>query len=130
MIRIALLALPLLVLSACASASSSASPSLSGTSWRFTAIDGAAPLGRQASLEFQPDRLGANVGCNGMGGGWKQQGSRIVTDGIVSTMMYCEGVMDQERAVADLLGANPAYSIAGTTLTLTGGGHTATLTRR
>lgn len=125
-----LLALPLALLSACASADTPSTPSLAPSTWRFTTIDGAAPVAKQASLEFRADRLGANVGCNGMGGGWKLEGNHIVTDGIVSTMMYCAGVMDQERAVTDMLGAKPTYRIEGDRLTLSGGGHSATLVRQ
>ena len=36
----------------------------------------------------------------------------------MSTMMYCEGLMEQERALADLLGAKPSLDVTRGTLTL------------
>ncbi len=33
-------------------------------------------------------------GCNVLGGEWRQEGDTIVTDGVISTKMYCEGVDD------------------------------------
>lgn len=121
-----LLALPLL--GACATAASSP-PNLNGTDWRFTAIDGATPVGKRATLTFETDRLGANVGCNGLGGGWRLEGERLITDGIIGTMMFCEGVMAQERAVSELLGGRPTVTISGNRLTLRSDRHTAVLVR-
>lgn len=102
---------------------------LNGTTWHFTAIDGAAPVGKKAILTFQPGRVGANVGCNGMGADAKLIAGRIVSGPVISTQMYCEGVMEQERAVGALLGAKPEMTVRGTTMTLRGGGHTAQLRR-
>ena len=60
-----LLALPLLA--ACTTLPGAVAD-LSGTKWAFTAIDGALPVSAKTSMNFETDRLGANVGCNGMGG--------------------------------------------------------------
>ena len=49
---------------------------------------------------------------------------------IISTQMFCDGVMEQERAVAKLLGASPSYTVKGDTLTLTAPGHSAVLQRK
>ncbi|MCW1403647.1 META domain-containing protein [Novosphingobium sp. MW5] len=100
---------------------------LNGTTWHFTAIDGAAPVGKQTSLTFQPGRVGANVGCNGMGADAKIVGGRIIAGPVISTQMYCDGVMEQERAVGALLAAKPSITVRGTLMTLRGGGHSAEL---
>lgn len=103
---------------------------LSGTAWHFTAIDGAAPVGKQTNLRFDKGRIGANVGCNGMGADMKIVGGKIIAGPVMGTMMFCEGVMDQERAVGALLGAKPKITVRGSMMTLVGGGHSAELRRK
>ena len=124
--RTILLILP--VLAACATAGASPAQ-LQGTRWVFTSIDGEAPVSSKAALSIEAGRIGANAGCNGMGGDLRLTESRLVTGPIISTQMYCDGVMDQERAVAGLLDADPVYALKGDQLVLNGGGHRAELNR-
>jgi heat shock protein HslJ len=124
--RTILLALPLLA--ACATAGASPAQ-LQNTRWAFVQIDDAAPVSSKASLTIEPGRVGANAGCNGMGGDLKLTQTRLVTGPIISTQMYCDGVMEQERAVAALLDADPVYTLKGDKLVLEGGGHRAELKR-
>ncbi len=124
--HIALFALPLLA--ACATVGNAA-PSLAGSKWAFVSIDGQRPISDEALLTIEADRIGANVGCNGMGGNLTIKPGKLVTGPIISTQMYCEGVMVQESAVGSLLGASPTYTISGDRLLLTGGGHRAELRR-
>lgn len=50
------------------------------------------------------DRLSASVGCNTLGGGVLVDGNTLTLDGpLISTMMYCEGLMDAEAALATVL---------------------------
>ena len=50
------------------------------------------------------DRLSASVGCNTLGGGVTVEGDTLLLDGpLISTMMYCEGLMDAETALATVL---------------------------
>jgi len=50
------------------------------------------------------DRLSASVGCNTLGGGVLVDGDTLILDGpLISTMMYCEGLMDAEAALATVL---------------------------
>ncbi len=121
-----LFALPLLA--ACTTVGT-ASPSLAGSKWAFVSIDGQAPVSDKAGLTLGADRIGANVGCNGMGGDLKIEPGKLVTGPIMSTRMYCEPVMKQENAVAGLLGASPNYTVTGARLVLIGGGHRAELRR-
>jgi heat shock protein HslJ len=125
--RIVLLALPLLA--ACATAGASA-VKIEGSTWSFVAIDGKAPVSSKARLTIGTDRIGANVGCNGLGGDLKVEHDRLVVGPVISTEMFCDGVMDQERAVGALLGASPHFEIRDGTLHLEGGGHSADLTRQ
>lgn len=126
---LALFALPLL--GACTTMTDSGTASqLAGTEWRFTAIDGAAPVRPdRATMSFTPERISANVGCNGMGGSWRLDGSRLIGGPYMSTKMFCEGVMEQENAVGALLAANPTVTVSGNRMTLTAPGHSAELTR-
>src|SRR5690606_15070060 len=76
------IALPFLLLSACASAGDHGSD-LADSSWEFTAIDGDTPASDKAMLTFEGDRIGANVGCNGMGGPWRLEGGRLIAGPLV-----------------------------------------------
>jgi heat shock protein HslJ len=50
------------------------------------------------------DRISASVGCNTLGGGVLVDGDTLTLDGpLISTMMYCEGLMDAEAALATIL---------------------------
>jgi heat shock protein HslJ len=103
-------------------------PSLDGTHWRFTSIDGAAPAASTTSLQFA-DRLNANTGCNGMSGPWRMEAGRLVAGPLISTRKFCEGLMEQEDAVSALLTGSPTVTLSGDTLTLTSSGHSAELAR-
>jgi heat shock protein HslJ len=120
----ALIALALLV--ACTTAGAAGPDSPSGK-WRFVLIDGAKPVTSKAELTIETGRIGANVGCNGMGGDLQIKGGKLVVGAVVSTMMYCDGLMDQERAVSELLSADPEYRIEDGRLLLRGAAHSAEL---
>ncbi|MFM7782988.1 MAG: META domain-containing protein [Candidatus Limnocylindrus sp.] len=46
------------------------------------------------------DRLSASVGCNTLGGGVLVNREKLTLDGpLISTMMYCDGLMDAEAAL-------------------------------
>ncbi len=119
----------LALLGACATTGSSVASGLENTSWRFERIDGAAPASERARLEFGAERISATVGCNGLGGDWQIDGNRIVTGPFLSTRMFCEGLMEQERSVSELLSASPGWRLDGGRLHIEGGGHRAVLIR-
>lgn len=114
------------LLAACATAGAS-EPEIANSKWRFVTIDGAKPVADGSKLELLPGRVSAWVGCNGIGGDLAIKGGKLVIGGVVSTMMYCDGLMDQERAVSDLLSADPEWRIEEGNLMLRGGGHSAEL---
>lgn len=101
------LALPALFLLAACSATTPISADPGSTRWTFVAIDGQPPVSSKAELTFQEHRISANVGCNGMGGDLKFEKGRIIVGPIISTEMFCDGLMEQERAVAELLAGSP-----------------------
>ena len=124
-----LLALTALSLAACATAGVPRPAALANTSWTLVKLDGQSPLSPRAGLRFLPDRLSATAGCNGMGGSWRIVGGKLVGGPYVSTMMYCEGLMDQERALSALLAGKPGVDLKGNRLVLRALGHTAELVR-
>jgi heat shock protein HslJ len=94
---------------------------LAGTSWTLTEINGNAPVaGTQFSLTFDDTNL-SGTACNGFGAPYTASGGNLTVGEIVSTMMACtgpEGIMAQESAYFDALGAAIHYEIAGNQLTL------------
>ena len=125
----ALCALAAPLLAACTTAGAAPTP-IAGTTWSFVLIDGQKPVSSRAALTLNAKSLSADAGCNGMGGDLTIEPGRLVTGPIISTMMFCDGVMEQEKAVSALLGASPQYKVEGDTLTLTAPGHSAKLARK
>lgn len=123
---IVLFAAPLLA--ACTTIAGAAPP-LVPSQWTFTTIDGQAPVRGGTRLELRDGSIGANAGCNRLGGNLKIEGNRLRIGPIMSTQMFCDGAMDQERAVSELLQASPRFVYQGDRLTLTGGKHRAVLER-
>lgn len=104
--RLALLSLP--ILAGCATIGNSA-PEEPLTVWTFVEIDGQPPVSPNAELRIYKNRIGATVGCNGLGGDLKVEPGRLIIGPIMSTQMYCEGLMEQEHAVSELLSASPHF---------------------
>lgn len=115
------------LLSACATPSASQPLHLAETAWTFVTIDGAAPVSARASLRFEGERLNATAGCNGIGGNWRIEDGRLHGGPYASTMMFCDGVMEQERALAALLAEEPVVRRDGARLVLPSASHTAEL---
>ncbi|MCW1427887.1 META domain-containing protein [Novosphingobium sp. JCM 18896] len=128
-IPLALLAL----LAGCATTSTGTAPTpklvLADSEWRVTTIDGTPPVG-EASLAFRPDRLVASAGCNRLGGTWSENAGKLVVGPLMSTRMFCEGKMEQERALSDLLGGEPAVTLSGDRLSLRTTAHAVELVRK
>lgn len=112
------------LLGSCATAPT-APEGLAGTRWTIVRIDGAPPVAPdKATMHFDDVRLGANVGCNGIGGDYRVEGGRLLAGPLMATRMYCEGpVWQQEEAVNALLSAAPEMQRTGSTMRLVSGGH-------
>ncbi len=135
MIRQALLAaLPLLA--ACAAPQTATEPKpASGpdrplTTWTFVSIDGQKLVSSRAELRIFEKRIAATVGCNGLGGDLQLTNGQMKVGPIISTQMYCEGLMEQERAVAELLGASPAFFVENGRMGIRSAKHVAELVRK
>ncbi len=108
-----------LVLSACQSlldvrAQGSDILDLQGTSWVLVEINGQPVLpGTLPTLVFDDAALGGNGGCNTFGGDYTQDGDSLTIGALFSTLMYCEGVSDQEQAYLAALQAANSFRVAG-----------------
>lgn len=73
------------------------------------------------SINFGADgQFGGTVGCNTFGGEYKVNGSEMTFSNIFSTLMFCEGISDQETIVLNIF-SNQALNVEmnGNQLTLT-----------
>lgn len=114
-----------LAVSACTAEGAGASPSLTGA-WKLTSYGPAnaqtpAVADTEAGLTFNEDEtVTGNSGCNGLGGTYTVEGSRVTFSEVVSTLMACDDPrMEQEDAVQKVLTDTATFKIEGNTLTLT-----------
>jgi heat shock protein HslJ len=129
MIRFILPVTGALLLMGCAAEANGPS-NVSDSRWRFTSIDGAAPVSAKAGLSFAGDHLAANAGCNGLGGPWRVESGRLIAGPLIQTEMYCDGpVWGQEQAVSALLAGAPTLRVEGNRMSLKSSGHSAELSR-
>ena len=88
----------------------------------------------ETSITFSADgQFGGTVGCNTFGGRYKFSGGQITFEGIVSTLMFCEGTSDQESAMLTILSdktLNVSFDGNQMTLTSTDGSSVVVLTRK
>jgi heat shock protein HslJ len=134
---VTIFALSVLILSACASSgTASASPIGEWTlvSYGNTSNPMPALPEVETSINFNEDgTFGGNVGCNSFSSDYKVDGDQITFGSIFSTMMFCEGISDQESAIfAILTDKTVSFTVNGDQLTLTAtdGASTVVLVRR
>ncbi|QZH75133.1 MAG: META domain-containing protein [Erythrobacter sp.] len=90
--------------------------------WSIRSIDGIAAADG-AQLSFADGRVSATAGCNRLAGDYRIEGDRVISGPLVATRMYCEGRMEQERALSALLEGGAEMSFLGEMLTLRGTSH-------
>jgi heat shock protein HslJ len=97
-----------------------AAADLVGTSWKLTNLDGAPTSPEFTSTAiFSADGVGGNGGCNTYGGTLTVTPDGIDITEIMSTMMACDGLA-QEQAFFAALEATTGYRIEEGNLLLTG----------
>ncbi len=113
-----------LALSACASlpgarAEGGQAPDLKGTAWVLVEIGGQPVVENSLpTLNFSEGALGGNGSCNTFGGDYTQDGDKLTVGPLFSTMMYCEGVSDQEQAYLAALQAAASFRVVDGRLTI------------
>jgi heat shock protein HslJ len=108
-------------------------PDLAGHEYVSTDVTGHdLVVGSEIRLTFEGDRLGANAGCNQLGGTWSLEGDvLVVPENMVMTEMACDpALMEQDSWLASFLSSRPTVDVAGDTLTLGGGDVSITLVDR
>lgn len=73
----------------------------------------------ETSIEFMDGRMGGNVGCNGFGGEYEVDGGSITFGPVVSTMMFCEDIADQESGTLAVFQEEATFVLDGDRLTIT-----------
>ncbi len=84
----------------------------------------ASPLvaGTRVRLSFGPDSLGAEAGCNHIGGSYRLDGAVLVLEGIGMTEMGCDPARHaQDDWLVTFLSSRPTLELAGNDLALTSG---------
>jgi len=116
-----LIAIALLILSAC----SGASPAVTGE-WKLVSYgDPSNPTTAlpkvDTSIKFENGQLSGNVGCNGFGGNYELKGDKITFNGVMSTLMFCEETSAQEQGVLSVFSdkVELTMQLSGDTLTIT-----------
>jgi len=72
------------------------------------------------SIEFGSDgRMSGNVGCNSFGGDYTVSGNTITFGPVMSTMMFCDAVSEQESGTLAVLKEKPTFVLDGGMLTIT-----------
>lgn len=97
---------------------------LDGRAFASVQVDGRRLVkGTQIRLGFDGDALSAQAGCNHLFGTVAVDGDTLTVSNMGGTEMGCpDGRHDQDAWLTDFLGAGPTATLAGGTLTLTGGG--------
>lgn len=110
-----LIIITLLFLSACrAFNEGNDQPQLGDAQWQLMAMNQKpADLGNKAFINFdQKERkISGKAGCNSIFAEYEIIGNKISFEGIGSTKMYCEGLMDQENQIISNLEKVRRYEI-------------------
>ena len=75
--------------------------------------------GTRIGLTFEDGRIGANAGCNQLGGAYSLDGATLVVDNLASTQMACDPAREaQDEWLTALLTGRPTVRLTGDDLTL------------
>lgn len=108
-----------LILSSCASRKDQAAAGLEGRKWNLVSVGGKQAGAANAFIQFgkEAGKINGKGGCNGFGGTYSGDGSRIKIEGIISTRMACDD-LDTENAFFRALRAADRYKVQQDTLYL------------
>lgn len=120
---LALTALLVLILSACAGQPGGASASLPAGEWVLTTMNGSQPLeGSTVTISFTDGNIGGKAGCNSYGGKYKTgQDGLLELEEVFSTEMAClepEGIMQQETTYLETLIQAASFEASADQLTI------------
>ena len=90
---------------------------LAGSEWRVVEVDGAKAPGA-GTVRFTQTSVRGRAPCNAFFGSFRENERGIEIGGINESRMRCQGRMDLERALLDILGRVRNYRVDGATLLL------------
>ncbi len=110
----------LVLVAAACNGSDEAAIELDGTAWNLTDLAGQGIVeGSEVTLEFAEGAMTGRAGCNGFGAEYELDGGELtVGQQMASTMMWCEGLMDQESAYTQALIAAESVTLEDGALTV------------
>ena len=117
----------LFLMMAAGAACNAAAPQLTDRAFLSVAVtDGGAarPLvpGTRIRLDFKGSELGANAGCNSIGGTYRIEGGKLILDAAGMTEMGCDQPRhDQDDWLIEFLSSDPTFRLAGDELILESG---------
>ena len=92
---------------------------LVGSQWNLVSMAGEPPVeDSTVSLDFQGEELGGVAGCNNYSAPYTLDGTSLSVGQPVSTMMACEGLMDQETLYLEMLTGAESISVEEDALTI------------
>jgi len=111
----------LILLSACSGNSASLEDEWKLISYGDSASPTPALPNTETSINFGADgQFGGSVGCNTFGGEYTVSGDEVTFNGVFSTLMFCEGTMDQETVILNMVSDQTlTFEVNGNQLTLT-----------
>ena len=117
--RLALIAVSA-ALAGCATAKAPGGPTLEGSAWQVTAIDGqATPRTDMYQIEFRDSRMSGRFGCNRFSGTYTATGSTLSLGPTMSTRMGCsEPAGTHEREGLAVLQQEAQLAWTGSQLTI------------
>lgn len=98
-----------------------ATDSLRGTKWQLTTIGQTPALPEPTvTLEFTPEGISGNAGCNSYSGAYRVTENGLAFSDTVSTTMACadQQPMEQEGRYLEQIATVSAFEVAGDQLTL------------
>jgi len=73
----------------------------------------------ETAIEFKDGQMSGNVGCNSFGGEYTVKDKTIEFGPVMSTMMFCEAVADQESSTLAVMQNDATFILNGGRLTIT-----------
>lgn len=87
-------------------------PKFEQTHWVLIALDQKAITpNEQAFIEFKDTKISGRAACNSFGGEYELIRNKVTFSGLLSTKMYCEGLMDRENQILSNLQKVNRYEI-------------------
>jgi heat shock protein HslJ len=93
--------------------------SLTDSSWIVTEINGEPLLeNSEITMEFTADQVAGKASCNNYFAAYTLEGDKFSIGPAGSTLMYCEGVMDQETLFLESISKADTVAIKGNQITI------------